>query len=50
MIESTDKWHDGSKLKVMRKFICKYCPFVMDDVEIMTGITENWRVWSGRIS
>lgn len=44
MAESTDKWNDESKLKTLRKFICEYCPYVMDNIEMMTGITENWRV------
>ncbi|OAO13535.1 hypothetical protein AV274_4802 [Blastocystis sp. ATCC 50177/Nand II] len=44
MIESTDKWHDGSKLKVMRKFICKYCPFVMDDLDDLIRILKKQNV------
>lgn len=44
MAESTDKWKGKSKLKALRKFVSTYCPFVMDDIEIMTGISENWRV------
>lgn len=45
LIESTQKWSGKSKLKCLRKFICRYCPFVMDEPEIMTGISENWRVF-----
>lgn len=45
LIESTQEWSGKSKLKCLRKFICRYCPFVMDEPEIMTGISENWRVF-----
>ena len=45
MAESSEQWTGKSKGKVLRKFVSHYCPFVMDDLEIMTGITENWRVF-----
>ena len=46
LAESMDKWTGSSKLKKLRKFVVTYCPEVMDNLEIMTGITENWRVYS----
>lgn len=47
LAESVSDWDGKSKLKKLRKFIATYCPEVLDDMEIMTGITENWRV--GRV-
>ena len=45
LAETMNKWTGSSKLKKLRKFIVTYCPEVMDNLEIMTGITENWRVY-----
>ena len=42
LAESISDWDGKSKLKKLRKFIATYCPEVLDDMEIMTGITENW--------
>ena len=47
LAESISDWDGKSKLKKLRKFVATYCPEVLDDMEIMTGITENWRV--GRV-
>lgn len=44
LAESMNKWTGSSKLKKLRKFVVTYCPEVMDNLEIMAGITENWRV------
>ena len=44
LAESCVEWDGKSKLKRLRKFINKYCPQVIDNVELMVGITENWRV------
>ncbi|KAK8826380.1 hypothetical protein WA538_001518 [Blastocystis sp. DL] len=44
LAESISDWDGKSKLKKLRKFIATYCPEVLDDMEIMTGITENWRL------
>lgn len=46
LAESSSEWNGKSKLKRLRKFINKYCPHVIDNVELMIGITENWRVTS----
>ena len=48
LAESISDWDGKSKLKKLRKFIATYCPEVLDDMEIMTGITENWRVGSAQ--
>lgn len=44
LAESLDKWTGSSKLKKLRKFVATYCPEIINNVEVMSGITENWRV------
>ena len=44
LMESIDELKNKSKSKALRKFITSYCPFVMDNIEIMSGISEEWTV------